>query len=357
MPEMQEAKLRLVVELAQEHLGHGLRDREDARMKIRELAVAARCLRRSRSCVRRRSAQARDRPARLVGFSFAEIGTQSGIFAKHGLELQVFYTSGGGETQQAVISGSADIGVSPGTLGVLGAFAKGAPIRIIAGEATGTAEYYFVKADSPCRRTSRACRPEMTLAYSTNGSGTHITALRFMKDYGFAAKLVATGNVPATFTPGDVGQVDIGFSTPPFGLDAFAEGRSRLIALANDLPSVRNQTVRVTIANANDLAKRPRRLRPLHQGVPRGRSTGCIPTMPRRSRPSPSMRRSRPRRRSTVRDQFYPKAMLQLDRGRRHGGTDAGRDRVQIHSGGADASSSSTSCCNCPGGSGRSPSP
>jgi hypothetical protein len=36
------------------------------------------------------------------------------------------------------------------------------------------------------------------LAYSTNGSGTHIIALRFMKDYGFQAKLVATGNVPAT---------------------------------------------------------------------------------------------------------------------------------------------------------------
>src|ERR1051325_645367 len=67
--------------------------------------------------------------------SFAEIGTECGIFAKHGLELQSFYTSGGGETQQAVISGSADIGVSAGTLGVLGAYAKGAPVRIIAGEA------------------------------------------------------------------------------------------------------------------------------------------------------------------------------------------------------------------------------
>ena len=96
----------------------------------------------------------------------------------------------------------------------------------------------------------------MTLAYSTNGSGTHITALRFMKDYGFSAKLVATGNVPATFTSVMSGQVDIGFSTPPFGLDALAEGKSRLIALANDLPSVRNQTVRLIIANATDLAKR-----------------------------------------------------------------------------------------------------
>src|ERR1041384_3350013 len=188
--------------------------------------------------------------------SIAEIGTQFGIFAKHGLELQAFYTSGGGETQQAVISGSADIGVSPGTLGVLGAFAKGAPIRIIAGEATGTAEYYFVRADSPVQKDFKGVKPEMTLAYSTNGSGTHITALRFMKDYGFTAKLTATGNVPATFTQVMSGQVDIGFSTPPFGLDALSEGRSRLIAPAHDFASVRNQTVRLIIANAIDLAKR-----------------------------------------------------------------------------------------------------
>src|SRR3954452_3395292 len=147
--------------------------------------------------------------------SFAEIGTQAGIFAKHRLELQVFYTSGGGETQQAVISGSADIGVSPGTLGVLGAFAKGAPIRIIAGEATGTAEYYFVRTDSVVQKEFKGVTPEMTLAYSTAGSGTHITALRFMKELGFTAKLVATGNVPATFTTVMSGQVDIGFCYAP----------------------------------------------------------------------------------------------------------------------------------------------
>ena len=244
--------------------------------------------------------------------AIAEIGTQAGIFAKHDLELQVFYTSGGGETQQAVISGSADIGVSPGTLGVLGAFAKGAPIRIIAGEATGTAEYYFVKADSPVQKDFKGVRPEMTLAYSTNGSGTHITALRFMKDYGFAAKLVATGNVPATFTQVMSGQVDIGFSTPPFGLDALAEGRSRLIALANDLPSVRNQTVRVTIANANDLAKRrgvhDRFIRAYREAIDwMYANDAAIEAFARYAAIAPATAR-------TVRDRFYPKAMLQLDR-------------------------------------------
>jgi len=244
--------------------------------------------------------------------AIAEIGTQAGIFARHNLELQVFYTSGGGETQQAVISGSADIGVSPGTLGVLGAFAKGAPIRIIAGEATGTAEYYFVKADSVVQKDFKGVKPEMTLAYSTNGSGTHITALRFMKDYGFAAKLVATGNVPATFTQVMSGQVDIGFSTPPFGLDALAEGRSRLIALANDLPSVRNQTVRVTIANANDLAKRRdvyhRFIRAYREAIDwMYANDAAIEAFAKYAAITPTMAR-------TVRDQFYPKAMLQLDR-------------------------------------------
>jgi NitT/TauT family transport system substrate-binding protein len=199
--------------------------------------------------------------------SFAEIGMQFGLFQKHGLELQVFYTSGGGETQQAVISGSADIGVSPGTLGVLGAFAK--------------------------------------------GSGTHITALRFLKDYGFQAKLVATGNVPATFTSVMSGQVDIGFSTPPFGLDALAEGKSRLIALANDLPSVRNQTVRLIIANANDLAKRrevyDRFIKAYREVI------DWMYSDPRAFEAYAKYASITPATAQKVRDEFYPKSMLQLD--------------------------------------------
>ena len=242
--------------------------------------------------------------------SFAEIGQQVGIFQKHGLELEVFYTSGGGETQQAIISGSADIGVSPGTLGVLGAYGRGAPIRIIAAEATGTAEYYFVRAESPLKRFQDA-NPETTLAYSTNGSGTHITALRFMKDYGFQAKLVATGNVPATFTSVMSGQVDIGFSTPPFGLEAQEQGKIRILALANDLPSIRNQTVRVTIANTVDLARRREvydRFIQAYREV-----TDWMYADPKAIEMFAKYAGISHAMAQTVRDKFYPKSMLQLD--------------------------------------------
>jgi NitT/TauT family transport system substrate-binding protein len=243
--------------------------------------------------------------------AIAEIGVSAGIFQKHNLELQTVYTSGGGETQQAVISGSVDIGVSPGMLGVLGAYAKGAPVRVIAGEATGTAEYYFVKTSSPVQKDFKGVTPAMTLAYSTNGSGTHITALRFMKDYGFQAKLVATGNVPATFTSVMSGQVDIGFSTPPFGLEAAEQGQIRIVALANDLESIRTQTVRVTIANANDLARRrevyDRFLRAYRDAIDfMYAEAKAIEAFAKYAQISTAMAQ-------TVRDRFYPKAMLQLD--------------------------------------------
>src|SRR5579875_1951606 len=60
-----------------------------------------------------------------------DVGQRAGIFAKHGIKLDILYTNGGGETMQAVISGSVDVGIAAGTAGVLGAFQKGAPVRIL----------------------------------------------------------------------------------------------------------------------------------------------------------------------------------------------------------------------------------
>src|SRR5262249_25964431 len=68
--------------------------------------------------------------------SVAELGQRGGLFKKQGLDLDILYTQGGGETQQAVLSGSVDIGVAAGVMGVLGAFSKGAPVRILGNEMT-----------------------------------------------------------------------------------------------------------------------------------------------------------------------------------------------------------------------------
>ena len=55
------------------------------------------------------------------------MGKVSGIFEKHGLDVEVLWTEGGGESLQAVASSSADVGVGLGLAAVMGAFQKGAP--------------------------------------------------------------------------------------------------------------------------------------------------------------------------------------------------------------------------------------
>ena len=179
-----------------------------------------------------------------------ELGQQAGIFRKHGLVLEILYTQGGGETQQAVISGSVDIGVGVGTTGVMGAFGKGAPVRAIANSTTGADDlFWYVPASSPIKSLQDAAGK--TIAYSTTGSSTNVTVLAFVRQSGVAMKPVATGSPASTFTQTMSGQVDIGWSAPPFAVEALQQGKIRMVARASDVPAYRNQTVRLMITNAS----------------------------------------------------------------------------------------------------------
>jgi ABC-type nitrate/sulfonate/bicarbonate transport system substrate-binding protein len=195
--------------------------------------------------------------ARGVGETFVpELGQKAGLFRKHGLTLDVFYTQGGGETQQVVISNSAQIGVAVGFLGTLGAFAKGAPIRVIGSTFTGGDQlFWYVRADSPIRSLRDAAGK--TVAYSTNGSSTHTSVLALKKLTGVDFKPTQTGAAPATYTQVMSGQIDVGWAGAPFGVDAVTEGKTRVVAKASDDPVLNRQTIRILVANAAEMAKRP----------------------------------------------------------------------------------------------------
>jgi len=183
-----------------------------------------------------------------------EVGYRGGIFKKHGLALELLYTQGAGETQQAVIAGSVDIGVGVGIMGVLSAFAKGAPVRIIGAEITGAGDlFWYVKADSPIK--SLKDTDGKTIAYSTNGSSTHGIVTAFIKQYDLKAKAIATGGPPATLTQVMSDQIDVGWSAPPIGLDLLDQGKIRLLATGNDT-LFKDQTVRLLLTNTQTLQTR-----------------------------------------------------------------------------------------------------
>jgi NitT/TauT family transport system substrate-binding protein len=187
--------------------------------------------------------------------SVSEIGTHLGIFKKHNLELEMLYTQGGGETQQAVIAGSADIGIAAGIMGILSAYSKGAPVRIIGAETTGGNDlFWYVKAESPIKTLKDT--DGKTIAYSTNGSSTHGVVNAFVKENSLKAKPTATGGPAATLTQVMSGQIDVGWSAPPFGLEQLDKSQIRIIATGNDAVAFKGQTVRLNITNTQTLQSR-----------------------------------------------------------------------------------------------------
>ena len=181
------------------------------------------------------------------------LGQDAGIFKKHDLKLENVGTQGAGETIQAVISGSADIGAGVGVAGVMRAFSKGAPVRILAPAFTGTGDlYWYVKADSKIKslkdatpRTPSPIRPTARARTTSSSPSSASSAPRRSRP--------RPAGLPRTLTAVMSGQVDIGWAAPPFGLQEIKEGKIRIVAHGSDVPSLRGQTVRVLIVNANAL--------------------------------------------------------------------------------------------------------
>ncbi len=182
-------------------------------------------------------------------------GLEQGIFQKAGLEVEATWTRGGAETLQAVITGSADFAFANGITGVLGAYAKGAPVRIVSAQMTGAGDlFWYVKADSPIRNMKDM--NGKTMGYSRPGSSTHLVALALAQAAGVKPTLVSSGDAPGTRVQVMSGQIDAGWSAPPNNLELVTEGKIRILARGSDVPSLNAQTVRVNVANLKFLKEK-----------------------------------------------------------------------------------------------------
>ena len=184
--------------------------------------------------------------------SFVEFAQKEGFFKEAGLEVEFFYTDGGAATLQTVTTASVDIGMSNGLLGVIGAYAKGVPVRAISAQMTGAHEiFWYVKTDSKIRSLKEA--DDKTIAFSSPGSSSNLILLSLLKQANSKAKPVATGGLPATLTQVMTGQIDIGWAVPPFALRELQEGRIVIIARAREATELKDQTIRVNLANVDSL--------------------------------------------------------------------------------------------------------
>jgi len=241
--------------------------------------------------------------------SFIEYGLQQGFFREEGLEIEILYTDGGASTLMPVVSGSIDIAMTNGTLGVIGAYAKGMPVKIISAEATGAPDaFWYARPESGIK--SLKDTDGKSVAFSSPGSSTNLIVLQLVAQAKATPKLVPTGGAPATLTQVMSGQIDVGWSVPPFVLQHIADGRAQIIARGNDVEAIRNQTIRVNVANANALAARRdafvRYMRALSRAIDWAYTgDAAIDAYAAYASVPPTLGKR-------TRDEFYPKESLQL---------------------------------------------
>jgi NitT/TauT family transport system substrate-binding protein len=143
-------------------------------------------------------------------FAFApiEIGTAEGIWAKHGLALDVTIFAGDAKLQQGMVSGAVDLGLGSGP--AMGFLAKGVPARAVAALANEPLSMgLIVGAASPLRKPEDLKGKK--IGVSTMGSLSYWLARELSRRLGWGSdgvEPIPVGAIGATLAALKVGLVD-----------------------------------------------------------------------------------------------------------------------------------------------------
>ncbi len=173
------------------------------------------------------------------------LGQQAGIFAKHGIDVEIFYTEGSGKALEAVIAGSIDVAVGVSVPNLIGAVVKGAPVVMICGIFTGLSDtLWYVRADSPIKSV-KDFTENTSVGYSAAGAYTQIAGLALLDQAGVKGKMIAAGGRSGALTLVMSGQLDVGYDgNGGMGVPEFQKSEVRIIAHGEDVEAFRGLTVR-----------------------------------------------------------------------------------------------------------------
>ena len=183
------------------------------------------------------------------------LAKEDGIFDAENLDVSIILGRGGSDSLQAVVTGSQDMIYGTGTLAVISAAAKGAPVTIIANAAYGAGEiFWYVKSDSPIR-SFKDLDGGKDMAFSTPGSVTHLVVQTVARELGIKPTFVSVGAGAAARTQMMSGQVQTAWAPFPIGLDLLRAKEIRQIGTGAESKVLSATSVRVTAANSDWLAK------------------------------------------------------------------------------------------------------
>lgn len=166
-----------------------------------------------------------------IDFNFAipEIGTGAGIFAKHGLTLDVVFLGGSARLHQAMIANSIDIAMGAGT--DLAFIAKGAPEKGIAAMCGPPSNFFIAVPNTSAIRTIAELKRKR-VSVSSVGSLSQWFVEQISRRQGWGDDgivYVATGGSDATMAASRSGNIDAAFTALEGGLQMEDAGFGHMI--------------------------------------------------------------------------------------------------------------------------------
>ena len=199
--------------------------------------------------------------------------------------------------------------VSNGLLGTIGAFSKGAPIRVTAASMTGSPDlFWYAQTESNIKSIKDL--EGKSMGFSQPGSSTHLVAQSLLQHFKVKANLVPSGSPSGSFTMVMSGQLDAGWTVPPFRLQEIEEGKVNVVVKGSQDPAVENQTTRVYVSTAQTIKAKRDLLVRFHRAL--ANSVAFAYSNDAALEAYATMAKITPAIARRVRDEFHPLPNMQL---------------------------------------------
>lgn len=193
--------------------------------------------------------------------AFDAVAEDQGFYEEECIEITGReYPAGSGDIIQALVSDSVDVSVAVGMFAVYSALAQDAPIEIASGEWQGNSDLiYYVDPDSEIQSLDDVSGS--SVAISRPGSTTDLVCRAMQNEREEAGEepneCPVIGSPPDIFTAVTTGQIDVGWTTPPFFFEEIDNGTVRQIGTGDDIESLADITTRVGVARSDLVEQDP----------------------------------------------------------------------------------------------------
>jgi NitT/TauT family transport system substrate-binding protein len=168
-------------------------------------------------------------------FSFANVGTEAGIFKKNGIELQIISLAGGAKLHAAMTAGSLDIALGAGT--DFGLIVKGAPEKGIGVLATKPSNI-VIQGNTKNGITTIDALKGKKVGVSSVGALTYWMAQKLSQHQGWGLggmELVATGGGQANVAGFETGSLDAAVTSLEAALRIEQAGKGKILLSFGDI--------------------------------------------------------------------------------------------------------------------------